>query len=855
MTHRLFLQILLISTLWLNALTTPAASTEPTSSSPYLGGPPPGGSPEAFINELKTRSHPYLYFDSNQLEELRAKRAQSPWDGFYSKILSYANDSVAIGIRKSGKGPESGWIMDRAQRTALAYLLEENTDYLNTVEDFIASITQDELNEIYEDYSSIHTVLYYYANLYDLMEPHLSTSNKEKLETILEDMVNNFITRFDKWNIRSYGRIPTNHGTRGEAGICLAAMSYPDHPEAVAWFDRCLSQLYFQFSNIVGQEGIWVEGPSYFNYGIKPFYFFGLSYYHITQKNLFILEEPPIHQMFDSMIKIRRPDGYGPQYSDSRTRHTKQANIAWLFPDKEYHMWGDDIEAIYDASSGEYIFLDFLLFQPVNPQEPPWGETTFFTKDQVAIFRRDFSENSSYAFIRGFNIPITNHEHYDQGNFQFWAYKAPLIVDGGYNDWEDSRNEYITDLVYPDGHNLVLVDGTGPYKRRADTMYYDYFLLNRYAKSPFLDTTDVEGDYNHTGSMPDGWLSNCQDIITGIDCDAERPPDSVSDVDVKRMFFYPKQYDAGLPNDYLVIIDEVESTANPPEDHNYSLLLHGPSTNFDRDRDIYTWTTTNSYDETVRLMGMTKANSQISCGTKDWYHFFPGRNDRKTHTRLEIKIDNLPKAVYATVLYPYKNDMPEPSLTEIAGTKGSFGIKLTLGSTVDRIIVNPNHEEISIDGIESNGKVVFTRHRSGNLEKVGAKQVNHLSVDSRELFNDSSLIEYIIGEVNSQTGEFVIVASSLTTPPTNTPTPTTTSTPLPTDTPTFAPTNTPTPTTTPTPTATSTLLPTDTPTFAPTNTPTPTNTPLPANTPIRKTVQVFLPFVSRENVQGDRPHR
>ena len=132
---------------------------------------------------------------------------------------------------------------------------------------------------------------------------------------------------------------------------------------------------------------------------------------------------------------------------------------------------------------------DFLLFdESVAPQAPSGPGSRLFNLKGDVVFRTGWDSDAGLLLFRA--GPTFNHNHSDQGSFQFRALGETLVTEAGWSDYYKDPY-YDTFFTQAAGHNTLLVDGNPASQDIADTA--QFAALDRHPRitdatlSPFYD--------------------------------------------------------------------------------------------------------------------------------------------------------------------------------------------------------------------------------------------------------------------------------------------------------------------------------------------------------------------------------
>jgi hypothetical protein len=174
--------------------------------------------------------------------------------------------------------------------------------------------------------------------------------------------------------------------------------------------------------------------------------------------------------------------------------------------------------------------FDFLFFdESVVPQAPSGPASRLFAAKGDAVFRTGWEPDAGLVLFRA--GPTFNHNHADQGSFQFRALGETLVTEAGWSDYYKDPY-YDTFFTQAAGHNTLLVDGNPASQDIADTA--QFAALDRH---PTITDATLSPFYDAVGS-------------------------DLTPVYRSRLERYSRRL-AYLKPDYLVVFDRVRASHRP----------------------------------------------------------------------------------------------------------------------------------------------------------------------------------------------------------------------------------------------------------------------------------------------------
>ena len=149
----------------------------------------------------------------------------------------------------------------------------------------------------------------------------------------------------------------------------------------------------------------------------------------------------------------------------------------------------DPVIRWYGSRFERRTIFDFLFFDERVPPKPPSGPgSRIFNVKGDAVFRTGWDADAGLVLFRA--GPTFNHNHSDQGSFQFRALGETMVTEAGWSDYYKDPY-YDTFFTQAAGHNTLLVDGNPASQDIADTA--QFAALNRHPRitdatlTPFYD--------------------------------------------------------------------------------------------------------------------------------------------------------------------------------------------------------------------------------------------------------------------------------------------------------------------------------------------------------------------------------
>ncbi|HWK08923.1 MAG TPA: heparinase II/III family protein, partial [Vicinamibacterales bacterium] len=507
--------------------------------------------------------HPRLYFGASDVQALRDRRQQRAVSSLWTSL-----QQAAAASRQSGPIANGGLIFARLDSgyllpSLLGYFDVLNRARLRVANNAVIGFVDDDrearaaartaLLEVcawpswVPPWFEAHGQHTYYpagqlasavALAYDVLYDDLSDADRKTVRhALLERAI------LPTW--REYvldNRIMANTSnwiahTVGGAIIAAAAIAGDGTPEEDAALARPLGGLFMKIEDHLAaaylRDGSYGEGISYQEFDLEtlgPMLWaaervFGQSYW-TSSAVLDSLQYPlatladPVSESFDTG-DTHAPGGHA---IASIVARSTDPVTRWYAS----HFNGRDI-------------LDFLFFDNRVPPRPPVapGSRAFPIKGDV-VFRTGWDRDAALVLFRA--GPTFNHNHADQGSFQFRALGETLVTEAGWSDYYKDPY-YDTYFAQAAGHNTLLVDGNPASQEIADTA--QFAALDRYPRITDYTLSDF---YDAVGS----------DLAT---------------VYRGRLASYTRRL-AYLGPDLLVVFDHARASAAPAR---FTWRLHVPS--------------------------------------------------------------------------------------------------------------------------------------------------------------------------------------------------------------------------------------------------------------------------------------
>jgi hypothetical protein len=517
------------------------------------------------LNVPRRLPHPRLYFDSQSAEPLRARRANPAMKDLWATLRKAAESS-----RASGAIAHGGEVFGRLDARYLLPSLPGYFDVLNRARVRISSnaavgfldndaaaraAARTALLEVAKwptwtpPWFEAHGQHTYYpagqlasavALAYDVLYDDLTPDERQLVRQAL--MERSILPTWREYVVDNRVMAGTSNWishTVGGAITAAAAIAGDGSAEEDEALARPLNGLLMKIEDHMAAsflpDGSYGEGISYMEFDLETLgpmlhaveRVFGQSYWKTT-KVMDALRYPlhtladPVSESLD-MGDTHPPAGYaiGPIVSRST--------------DPEIRWYGSRFKP---ASMFDFIFCD----DSVAARAPSGPGSRIFDVKGNAVFRTGWDAAAGLVLFRA--GPTFNHNHADQGSFQFRALGETLVTEAGWSDYYKDPY-YETFFTQAAGHNTLLLDGNPASQEVADTA--QFAALDRHPRvsdamlSPFYDAVGSELESVYRG----------------------------------RLQSYTRRLAYIKPN-YLVLFDRVRANAPSPR---LTLRLHVPAKN------------------------------------------------------------------------------------------------------------------------------------------------------------------------------------------------------------------------------------------------------------------------------------
>ena len=706
------------------------------------------------LNFPQRSTHPRLYFDAQSVEQLRARRGQPATKELWTALRQAADASRATGaiahggdvfgrldsryllpsllgyfdvlnrarVRISGNAAVAFLDNDPAARAAARAALLEVAKWQTWTPPWFEAHGQ----HTYYPAGQLASAV---ALAYDLLYDDLSAGERQLVRRALLERA--ILPTWREYVVDNRVMADTSNWishTVGGAIIAAAAIAGDGSAEEDEALARPLNGLLMKIEDHMAasflRDGSYGEGISYMEFDFEtlgPMLYavervFGQSYWNTT--NVIEALRYPLHTLADpvseslDMGDTHPPAGYaiGPLVARST----------------------DPVIRWYGQRFKPSTFFDFLFFDDsVAPRAPSGSGSRIFDAKGNALFRTGWNGEAGLVLFRA--GPTFNHNHADQGSFQFRAFGETLVTEAGWSDYYKDPY-YDTFFTQAAGHNTLLVDGNGASQEIADTA--QFAALDRH---PRLTDATLSPFYDAVGS-------------------------ELASVYRGRLQSYSRRL-AYIKPKYLVLFDRVGANAPSPR---LTLRLHVPAKN---GLTVHAAgpTTTATYAGThaaLAIRPMASTPFRLSAGEGHIpYPVFANRTPdtvppQPAYVDL-VTEQSVADAWFVVVLVPGKDIAT--ATTAAAGMRpveapGWAGFQTATAASRDFVLFSTGSasRQTEWEGWRTDAKSLIATTAGSVVQRVGAQQVRTLRHSGRTLVEaDQSLnlaLEYDAGRITGVIG-------------------------------------------------------------------------------------------------------
>lgn len=421
---------------------------------------------------------------------------------------------------------------------------------------------------------------------YDLFEAKLLI--EERIANLASELYDNFVhpeTAFDRALDHQ-----NNHRSKSAASLVIAAIAIAEYapepgsdPRGVrdpaAWLGWGLATVdeVVRFVTLAG-DGAYAEGPFYWRYALQNLIPMARAWDRLVGGAVWRtggIDVPSLwrHPVFVRsqrwMLDMTLPDGSLAPIDDGNPGRSHYFGAVGLgLEDAAAYRWRwKNAPAPFETDGNVDLGPDAIAVgdDGILPAPPTGSATRFYIEGGNAIFRSDWSEDAvqvvalaehdtAALFGRGrdgVGVVPQSHEHAEPGAFLLHAFGERLALDPGYLSFPQRA------LVnQPQHHNMILVDGRGPFDFLATSLFF--------WRNDLLARQPADGQATLAGTLDTGFLDAATAVVRYGNT-LPGPPTAALPL-IERRFLFPDHR-------YLALADSV--TARPGQARSFTWLLHG----------------------------------------------------------------------------------------------------------------------------------------------------------------------------------------------------------------------------------------------------------------------------------------
>ena len=644
--------------------------------------------------------HPSLYFRADQIDELRARKADPSsryydlWVGFRADALRYRDDDMATLNEnhrpRAAKSLAFWWIIEAdtvaAQKAVEALLLAF---------DGVPQTGEKPYDEIYRA-----TWLQNYAAAYDWMHDRLTAAEDS---TIRAHIANE--TQYLRDNLVVGDRLaprPHNHRSKPAWAIGTAALTLSDHAQAADWLQHALeaanSVTRYQFS----MDGVYREGGHYWMYNAVNLVPFLWHYRNVSAVDLFDDYRPA----FEWPIRVRTGRGQIPNFEDSYLKpaptHMVAAAYVGVYTDLNpmadfaaICQWNFEttrlVQRDYTGATKDVTWEidEYILYDSTITAAAPSSNPNQYLESGQVVFRSGWEATPDDRYLLFHGVAEgDNHNHPDQLAFFMAGNDAILVPDAGYgpNGFSDDRRSswYTTAKA----HNIVTADGYPPV---TDSLYRSPFVYNVTPPSRY----HMDAPFFAFAEKESGYL---------------RP----NDARLRRGISF-------VNREYFVVAD----LALGSQAHVYRSYLHGRGT-FQRTGHHASWTPfENSYGVAARLDAFFFPHSADIAHATGYISLF---KDERYERYVEVSQSGT-QAAFLQLLTPAAVTDPAPEAEDLSGD-AYVAARIKRGSAVDYYLLQAERTQQTLADFSTDATLAWMRLTGDVWTHLAVRESQALSAGS-----------------------------------------------------------------------------------------------------------------------------
>ncbi len=646
-----------------------------------------------------TEKHPSLWFTSDKIADLYAKRnastyTQTIWSRYTSDVSTYKKVEAASTDEndrpRMAKIEAFTWVMTgdtAAKRKAIDCLLRayDNVPRTATAADF-----GDSYDEIYRA-----TWLQNYCEAYDWMQGQLSTVQDTTIrgKIIAEVLLlrNNMVAGV------KYAPRPHNHRSKPAWAIVTAALTFSSDSRAADWLTFGLTQANTVTKYMYSDDGIYREGSHYNVYSMVNMIPYLWHYKNVSGVDHF----PYFQKAFEMLVRIRDGKGWIPNIEDGYVHPIPSQLVAAAYkttstplhptaPLSEILQWNwantSFFTKDYTGATTDVVWSidEFITYDPTIASTIPQISATQRTNSGIVIFRDSASYTatpSRYLLFHGV-AECDNHQHPDLLSYVLEYNNTILATDAGYgaDGSSDAKRAWYTSNT---AHNIVTVDTIGPQDLATNIPPKDVQFLN----SPFYDFAEKQAITVATNGT------------------------------IKRGIAFPNKK-------YWVVYDLATASSKSV----YRLNIHSRGTMSRTDNKISWLTGTDNYGTPQKLHAFVLTSGKKTITNKTgWTSLW---KDSVAQSYVEIAQTDT-NVAFIHLLYPDVSTSTFPVVSDLS-TNGVISFQVS-GSEVDQFSLQKVNNTLTVGKLTTNAVFSWISNSNSSLSKYAVTRGTSLKWDGIEL--------------------------------------------------------------------------------------------------------------------------
>lgn len=480
--------------------------------------PEPSAVADAALEAVKSKQHPYMMYESNEIPSLKEKITS----GNSKKAFEVIGETVPSCMKRTfNVVAGANGVIGRQLQYCVMYL---STYSMLTGDDSYAKKAVEQVLSCAEQgnvdtYSEINGALCIgdfgtaYALAYDALYEYMNDSERLLIKSEMEEIgtwIYENSPTVNTWGSEDENRKAWNWNAVTHGALGLISLSIGNHPE---WLTLSVkrAQDYYQYA--VDSTGAGMEGLHYIGYALNSLAPMDHAIYRLTGTELldpFTAFQNMTYwsQLYmtvpsgEGQVAINQGDGLsnysGPYYIINRYR---QADALWAWEHTQKLEGNGKFTVEYHGngwSAPAVIFFEDQTLTPVKPTEE--SNPLIVSYDKGLVIARDSWEKDAsmltFTCGRGYS-GCWNHP--DDNSFTFHARGESFIVDLGANFKESNE------------HNVVIINGKGMDYSGGPTMKAGEILEQRILENGNLYVSGT----NISSYQKQNLLSSTRQIVYG----------------------------------------------------------------------------------------------------------------------------------------------------------------------------------------------------------------------------------------------------------------------------------------------------------------------------------------------------